>query len=228
MRTTILLFGLVLIAVLAGDVRAAGNLDPARFSARVDNPWFPLKPGTRYIYSGVKEGRAARDVVTVAHGTKTIAGVPCAVVEDRLYRAGRLVERTSDWYSQDREGNVWYFGEATAELDRHGRVTSTEGSWKDGVHGARAGIFMPAHPRVGRSYVQELYRGHAEDHAQIIGLFDAVFGPRAKHALLTKEWTPLEPGIVGHKLYVRGIGQVLERSVSGENETLELVSLRGA
>ena len=87
------------------------------------------------MYRGVKDGRQARDVVTVAHATKTIDGVPCAVVQDRLYLGGRLEERTTDWYTQDRQGNVWYFGESTAELDRHGRVTSTEGSWRAGRDG---------------------------------------------------------------------------------------------
>ncbi len=99
------------------------------FSARVDNQWFPLKPGTRYVYTGVKDGKRSRDVVTVTRQTKKIEGVSCIVVQDRLYLRGRLGERTTDWYSQDTPGNVWYFGEKTAELDAHGHVTSTEGTW---------------------------------------------------------------------------------------------------
>src|SRR5881392_137823 len=134
------------------------------FGAHVTNPWFPLRPGDRYVYVGVKDGKRARDVVTVEHGTRSIDGAPCAVVSDRLYLDGRLAERTTDWYSQDAKGNVWYFGESTAELDRSGRVTSTEGTWLAGRHGAVAGIYMPAEPKVGRAGRQEFYRGHAEDH----------------------------------------------------------------
>ena len=158
-----------------------------------------------------------------------IDGVPCVVVQDRLYVRGRLGERTTDWYTQDRQGNVWYFGENTAELDRRGRVTSTEGTWKAGVDGARPGIFMPARPRVGQSGRQEFYKGHAEDHFQVIGLFRTVVPPVGTNALLTKEWTPLEPGVIDHKMYVRGIGTVLEQTEKGGNERNELVSVtRGA
>src|SRR5919205_909704 len=112
---------------------------PANFVARVDNPWFPLRPGTTLRYRGVKDGKPSRDVVTVTHATKTIVGIPCVAVSDRLYLSGRLQERTTDWYSQDKQGNVWYFGEATAELDRQGRVTTTEGSWQAGRGGAEPG-----------------------------------------------------------------------------------------
>jgi hypothetical protein len=195
------------------------------FSARVRNPWFPLVPGTRYIYDGIKDGKPSRDVLTVTNATKTIQGVPCAVVHDRLYLGGRLHERTTDWYSQDAAGNVWYFGESTAELDAHGKITSTEGSWTAGVDGARPGIFMPAHPRRGQSYRQEYYNGHAEDHFKIIGVLSGVTAGHAQAALLTREWTPLEPGVVDHKTYVRGIGTVLEQTVKGGDERNELVRI---
>jgi len=162
------------------------------FSAHVSNPWFPLRPGDCYVYAGVKDGKAARDVVTVGRGTRTIAGARCAVVSDRLYLDGTLAERTTDWYSQDARGNVWYFGEDTAELDAQGRVTSTEGTWLAGRHGARAGIYITAHPHVGQSAEQEHYAGHAADHFAVVALFGG-------NGLLTKEWTPLEPGVLDHK-----------------------------
>jgi hypothetical protein len=198
---------------------------PASFSTRVDNPWFPLRPGTRYVYTGVKDRRPARDLVTVTHRRKTIEGVPCVAVRDRLYLGGRLEERTTDWYSQDAHGNVWYFGENTAELDRSGHVTSTEGSWMAGVHGAKAGIYMPGHPRLGQSATQEFYKGHAEDHFRVIGIFSTVGSSSVRNALLTKEWTPLEQGVVDHKMYVRGIGTVLEQTAKGPNERNELVAV---
>ena len=198
------------------------------FTARVDNPWFPLRPGTTYVYSGVKDGEPARDVLTVTHGVRKIQGAPCVVVSDRLYVRGRLAERTTDWYSQDARGNVWYFGESTAELDTRGRVTSTEGTWQAGRDGAKPGIYMPAHPAPGESGRQEYYKGHADDHFEILRLDANVHVPyvSSSRALLTKEWTPLEPGVVDHKLYVRGIGTVLEQTVRGGDERQELISIR--
>ena len=205
-------------------------LPPASsFTGRVDNQWFPLKPGTRYVYTGVKDGKPSRDVVTVTHRTRTIKGVRCVTVEDLLYVRGKLGERTTDWYSQDSQGNVWYFGEKTAELDAHGHVTSTEGTWLAGVAGATPGIYMPARPRIGTTGRQEFYKGHAEDHFRVIGLLGTVAAPGTTNALLTKEWTPLEPGTIDHKLYVRGIGTVWEQTQRGGNERNELISVtRGA
>jgi hypothetical protein len=208
----------VLVAIvlaLAPGAGASPPFRPATFVARVDNAWFPLEPGTVYVYRGVDEGRAARDVVTVTHATRMILGVRATAVRDLVYIEGRLRERTTDWYAQDRAGNVWYFGERTAELNPAGRVTSTEGSWLAGVDGARPGIFMPAHPRVGQRGVQEHYAGHAEDHFAVL----AVSGDR----LLTKEWTPLEPGVIDHKRYQRGVGTVLEQTVRGGDERNVLV-----
>jgi hypothetical protein len=217
---------LVLAFVCASIASAAPK--PSEFSARVDNPWFPLKPGTVLTYQGVKDGEPSREVLTVTHRTKRIDGVPVVVVSDRLYLRGRLEERTTDWYSQDGRGNVWYFGEDTAELDRNGRVKSTEGSWRSGRDGARAGIFMPAHPRVGQSFRQEFYKGQAEDHFKVLSLHAAVRVPYGsfRNVLLTREWTPLEPGVIDHKYYVRGIGTVLEQTVKGGDERNELVSFR--
>jgi hypothetical protein len=197
------------------------------FSAQVDNAWFPLAPGTTWVYEGVKDGLPARDVVVVTHDTRTIDGAACAVVHDRLYLRGRLAERTSDFYTQDGQGDVWYFGEATAELDARRHVTSREGSWRAGRDGARAGIFMPADPRVGERHRQEHYAGHAEDRFEVVSLDARVTVPYGTfgHALRTKEWTPLEPGVRDAKLYVRGIGQVEERTLRGGDEQLSLIEI---
>jgi hypothetical protein len=225
-RATIILIGLAVSAMLAGSSGAAGSFNPADYTSRVDNPWYPLTPGATYIYIGMKDGKPGRDVLRVTNRTMKIAGVPCAAVDDRLYLNGRLHERTTDWYTQDKKGNVWYFGEDTAELDKHGNVTSTEGTWKAGVKGAEPGIFMPVDPQVGRSFRQEYYKGHAEDHFQIIGLFNTLTQAAEANTLLTKEWTPLEPKGLDHKLYVRGIGMVLEQAVRGGTEHFHLISLR--
>jgi hypothetical protein len=220
----------VLLALSSGaHVAVARPLpSPGDFVRRIDNPWFPLISGTTFVYRGVKDGKAARDVYTVTKVAKTIQGVRCTAVRDRLFLAGRLEERTTDWYAQDRRGNVWYFGESTAELDPAGRVTSTEGSWQAGRTGAQAGIYMTARPQVGQSRRQEYYKGHAEDHFSVLTLRASVSVPyvSSNRALLTKEWTPLEPGTVDHKYYLRGIGEVKEVTVKGPTERLELISLR--
>jgi hypothetical protein len=227
-----LIVALIAIGALTGISRTAdgaqahGMLPPASsFTANVTNVWFPLRPGSRYVYTGVKDGRRTRDVVTISKLTRTIMGVPCAVVSDLLYEQEHLEERTTDWYSQDAKGNVWYFGEKTAELDASGRVTSTSGSWEAGVDGAQAGIYMPARPAVGQSGRQEYYKGEAEDRFKVIGLFSTVIGSTSAEVLLTQETTPLEPGTVDHKMYVRGVGTVLEQTEKGPNERNELVSV---
>src|SRR4051794_8360107 len=221
---------LLTAAGVAGLLAAGGASSDAgpSFARHVSNPWFPLKPGTRFVYRGVKDGKRSQDVVTVTRRTKTIQGAPCVAVRDLLYLRGGLKERTTDWYAQDRAGNVWYFGERTAELDRRGRVRTTEGSWQAGVRGAKPGIYMPAHPRVGQTGRQEYLRGHAEDHFRVKSLSARVHTPAAssRHALLTSEWTPLEPGVLDHKYYVRGIGTVLEQTVRGGDERNTLVSVR--
>jgi hypothetical protein len=198
------------------------------FVRRVTNPWFPLRAGTTFVYTGVKDGERARDVVRVTSRTKTIRGVRCTSVQDRLYVHGRLEERTVDWYAQDTKGNVWYFGEATVELDEAGHVESREGSWVAGVGGAMQGILMPAHPKAGQSFRQEYYKGHAEDHAAVLSVSASVAVPytASAHALLTKEWTPLEPKVVDDKLYVRRVGLVKEETVRGGNERFELIDVR--
>jgi hypothetical protein len=212
-----------------GDAGASPP-EPARFVTRVDNPWFPLRPGTTYVYRGSKDGQPSRDVFKVTRATKVIQGVRCTAISDRLYKRGRLAERTTDWYAQDRAGNVWYFGEDTAELAPNGKVKTTEGSWQAGVNGARAGILVPAHPRIGQSARQEYYKGHAEDHFRVVSLSASVRTPAASsgRALLTEEWTPLEPGVLDHKVYVRGVGTVSERTVKGGSERNTLVSVTGA
>jgi hypothetical protein len=211
-----LLVASVVAAAACTSIQAA---QPA-FVGYVTNPWFPLKPGTVFVYTGEKDGRRGTDIVTVTHSTKVIDGVRCTAVADRLSVRGHLAERTTDWYAQDVHGTVWYFGEDTAELNAAGKVTSREGTWQAGVDGAKAGIFMPAHPKVGQSFRQEFLRGHAEDHFQVIRLAD--------RSMVTKEWTPLEPDTLDHKGYRRGTGLVKEETVKGGNErwTLTVVHHR--
>jgi hypothetical protein len=201
-------------------------------SNRVTNPWFPLARGSVYVYDGQKDGKTARDVMTVTRKVKSITGIRAAVVHDRLFLKGQLAERTTDWYAQDKRGTVWYLGEKTAELNAKGRVTSTEGSFLNGRDGAKGGIFMPADPAVGQSFQQEAFRGQAEDRFRILSMAASIATPAVSSttAMLTEETTVLEPGVIDHKYYVRGIGTVVEQQVAGappgKAESGQLVSFR--
>jgi hypothetical protein len=216
----------------AAAVRADRNLthpSPSHFTrGHVDNAWFPLRPGNRLVSKGAEAGNRLRDVVFTTYSTAVIDGVTCRAVRDRLFQNSILREITTDWYAQTRHGTVWYFGERTAELDRHGHVVSREGSFRSGRNGAEAGVFMPAHPRVGQSFQQENYPGHAEDRFAIRDLNADIAVPviASHHAMLTRETSPLEPGVVDHKYYVRDIGTVREVTVKGGSESLRLVSIR--
>jgi hypothetical protein len=183
----------------------------------VTNPWFPLARGSVYVYEGQKDLMQVRDVLRVTSKVKTITGIRAAVVKDLLFLNGRLAERTTDWYAQDRKGTVWYLGEKTAELNAHGKVTSKEGSFLNGRDGAKGGIFMPASPLVGQSFQQEAFKGHAEDRFRIHSLATSVNTPAAtsQSAMLTEETTPLEPKVVVQKYYVQGIGPVKEQQIAG-------------
>jgi hypothetical protein len=183
----------------------APHINPSEFTTKVDNEYLPMKPGTTFVYKGGQE----RDEMAVTHHTKKVIGVECVVVDDRAWEGGQLIEKTYDWFAQDKEGNVWYFGEDTKEY-KNGKLTSTKGSWEAGVDGAKPGIIMEAHPKVGHSYRQEYYKGEAEDMAKVLSLNDSVKVPYGSfdHVLVTKEWTPLEPSYSEHKYYARGVGQV--------------------
>jgi hypothetical protein len=202
------------------------TLSPSDFAARVTNPWFPLRPGSVYRYTGMKENVKMVDTVKVTTRTKRILGVDTTVVHDVVRVNGKPEEVTDDYYAQDRHGNVWYFGEATKSFDGHPKPVSTEGSFEAGKDGERAGVLVPGRPRVGQVGRQEFAEGEAEDHFKVLDLGAGVSVPAvsSRHALRTREWTPLEPTVVDNKYYVRGIGLVKEASVKGPREKLRLVS----
>jgi hypothetical protein len=203
------------------------SIDPSTFSPNVTNRWSPFPVGRTYVYTGVKDGASVVDIVAASPRTRMVGGVRTRIVEDRLYENGILEERTSDYYAQDRCGNVWYFGEDTAELDRHGNVTSTEGTFHAGVNGAQPGVFMQANPQLGRRFRQEWYAGQAEDTYRAVDLSTRVSVPFGTfdRALQTEERTALEPGVVDAKYYVKGVGVVFEGSVSGPREITRLVEI---
>jgi hypothetical protein len=207
------------------------ELDPRDFTTRIDNPWWPMRPGSRWIYRETDpEGTKQRVVVTVTTKTKLIAnGITARVVRDVVTEDGEPVEVTDDWYAQDRCGNVWYLGEATKDYE-NGKVVSTDGSFEAGVDGAQPGVAMPANPRVGLRYRQEYYAGHAEDRAEIVSRTDRVEVPfgyfKPGQVLTTRDLNPLQARILELKFYARGIGPVLAVGVSGGSDREELVSYR--
>ena len=176
------------------------------------------------VYRERGAGGSGREVVRVTHRTKTIQGVETVVVRDRAYIGGELAEDTRDWYAQDRQGNVWYFGENTKEYE-NGKVVSTEGSWEAGADGAQAGIVMEAHPKVGDTYSQEDAPGVAEDMATVLSLDASRTVPYGTfdNLLKTRDFSPLEPSVVERKFYAAGIGSVLEKTVKGPRERVVLV-----
>jgi hypothetical protein len=201
--------------------------DAADFSgAAIDNPFFPLVPGTTSTWEGDTDEGHETIVEEVTAVLRVILGVSCVEVHAQAFVDGELVEDTLDWYAQDDFGNVWYLGEYTEEIE-NGQVVSTAGSWEAGVGGALPGVIMWANPMLGQVYRQEYHEGEAEDTAEVVGLGEQVvigIGPFAG-CLHTEEWTPLEPGLVEDKFYAPGTGLVLE--VSADGFRIELVSVVG-
>ena len=203
------------------------TIDPANFTTNIDNPYFPLKPGTTYIYEGPTSRGFIHTEFVVTTNTKLIDGVTCVEVHDQVFTDGKLTEDTLDWFAQDKDGNVWYFGEDSDELV-NGRVSSLGGSWQGGVNGASPGIAMKVHPKVGDFYRQEFLLNTAEDSAGVLNLNQTVTVPEATfhHCLETEEITGLEPGALEHKFYAPGVGNVLTVDlVTGD--TFPLVEILG-
>ena len=227
---------LVAIAILAAGCGGSGRtalpqggepveLDPADFTSEIDNPWMPFRVGSKWVYRETdQQGAEQRVEVTVLDETRTVMGIETRVVHDVVTEDGELVEDTYDWYAQDADGNVWYFGEDTTEFE-DGKPSTTAGSWEAGVDGAQPGILIPAEPEVGLTYRQEYYEGEAEDAAEVLSLEERVEVPLGSYegVLLTKDFTPLEPDILEYKFYARGVGVVLALAISGGSDREELV-----
>ncbi len=203
------------------------KLDPADFTTRIDNPYWPMAPKDKWVYRETdQKGTEYHVEVTVTGRTKEIAnGVEARVIHDVVSRHGQPVEITDDWYAQDKAGNVWYMGENTAEYE-NGKVTSRAGSFEAGVDGAQPGIIMPAHPRDGMAYRQEYYKGEAEDKAEVLSTEEQVEVPfgHFEGALMTRDLVPPEPKVSEYKLYARHVGPVLDVQTSGGSSREELIS----
>jgi hypothetical protein len=191
------------------------DIDPVNFVTAVDNAYLPLIPGTTRIYQGQMEDGLERIEVTVLHETRVVMGVTTTVVRDRAYLNGELIEDTFDWLAQDKEGNVWYFGEVVDNYE-DGVLVDHHGSWEAGVDGALPGILMYANPvsHMDIPYRQEYYAGEAEDMAQILNVGETAVVPFGsfENVLQTKDWTPLEPDVVEYKFYAQGVGVIKWRT----------------
>ncbi len=223
----LVIFTLLVGFALAQESPYAPTIDPANFVTEIDNPFFPLKVGTVRIYEGQTDKGFEHVEVTITSETKQIMGVTCVVVKDIVTIDSVLEEETFDWYAQDKDGNVWYFGENTKKYESDGTF-STEGSFEAGVDGALAGIIMQGKPQLGSVYREEYYLGHAEDEAEIVSLSETLKVPYGYYneVLKTKNTTRLEPSLLENKYYARGIGSVLEIDVSGGSGKVELIEVK--
>lgn len=200
-------------------------LEPANFVTTIDNRYFPLKPGTAYHYKGFKDAASQTDDMVVTHQKKQILGIPCTVVRDTVSQGGKPIERTFDWYAQDKQGNVWYMGEDAFDL-KNGRFVRASDSWKSGVNGAKPGIIMQGNPRLGDVYRQEYYPPGALDQARVLSATTRIKVPQGtyKRSLATIEWSPVEPQLE-KKYYAGGVGEIREEVVAGGHEGFQLVSV---
>ncbi len=202
------------------------TINPSDFTSNVDNKYFSLTPGKKMVYESVTQDGKERIEIYVMKETKKVMGVEATVVWDRVWLDGNLIEDTKDWYAQDKEGNVWYFGEDTMEV-LNKRIVNYAGAWEAGVDGAKPGIIMKANPVPGDSYRQEYYKGVAEDAADVLALGEEVTTPYKTfdNCLKTYDYSYLDSSAKEHKYYCPEIGfAVLEVGVES-GERLELISI---
>jgi hypothetical protein len=201
------------------------DLKPEDFVKQIDHPYWPMAVGSKWVFSQTDfEGNRERIEITVTNRKKVVQGIEATVVRDVVTSDGELVEDTFDWYAQDKDGNLWYLGEDTTEFE-NGKPVTKAGSWEAGVKGAQAGVFLPGNPEVGMTYRQEYLEGEAEDQTKVLSVDEQIAGPTGsyKGVVMTKDWTPLQPDILEHKFYARGVGPVLVIGVSGGQFWEELV-----
>jgi len=203
------------------------KLNPADFVHTITNPYLPFPVGRTLIYRGIKDGVTQTDKVHVTSGTRVIEGITAVAVSDVATHNGKLLEKTTDWYAQDKQGDVWYLGENTAAYS--GGQVDHSGSWLAGVHDGEPGIVMKANPQLPDAYRQEFLAGQAQDTAWIVnrgGSFKLPF--TVVHNVVTSyEFTVLEPAVLDKKIYAPGLGIVMEEAALGPAETATLVSVHG-
>jgi hypothetical protein len=205
------------------------TLDPADFTTKIDNPYWPMAVGNTWVYRETDTGGGRqKTVVRVTDKTKKIAnGITARVIRDTVTERGVPVEVTDDWYAQDDRGNIWYLGEDTTDY-RDGKAVGHAGSFEAGVDGAQAGIAMPADPKPGLAYRQEYYRGEAEDRGVVVTVgeerVEVPYGAFAKDVLMTRDLVPTEPKVQELKFYARGVGPLLSVHTDGDGGRAELLA----
>ncbi len=228
---TVVALAIVGVAIAGGGLPQGSEkvkLDPADFTTKIDNPYWPMKPGSRWVYRETNtKGDVEKVVIVVTNQTRKIAnGITARVVIDTVTSNGEPREITRDWYAQDKTGNIWYLGEYVSNYE-NGKVVNHDGSFEAGVDGAEAGIAMPANPRPGMAYRQEYYKGVAEDRGAVITVGEeqvqVPFGFFKRGVLMTRDLVPLEPKVQELKFYALGVGPLLSVHTDGEGGRAELV-----
>ncbi len=202
-------------------------VDPSNFVKTVNNPYYPLKPGRSFTYTGKKEKLSLRKEIVVSKKTRVVMGVRCTEVADSMWVAGKLAQKTLEWYAQDKDGNVWYFG-ADAKQYKSGKIIGSAGSWQAGVNGAQPGIIMRAKPTLGDNYRQNYLKGTVEDMGYVVSLDGALKVPyhAYKDLLITLQWSNLTPDIIENRYYARGVGFVYSEIAQGGTGELKLAKIK--
>lgn len=235
-------------AMAGGLVEEEFELANFPFPTIIDNPYWPLVPGTSFVYTAEDDDECTVNIVAATAAVKSdfsgiYAGLDALVVDDREWldqgcdgdvdAEDVLLEKTFDWYAQDYQQNIWYLGEDTIEFlfDDGGNPIgmSSEGSWEAGVSGALAGILVLGSPEKGLFYRQEFLEDVAEDMAKVLNTdldVSTDFGD-FEGCIKTKEWTKLDPGHNEHKFYCPGTGLVLIESIKGKTVAEVLKDING-
>lgn len=204
------------------DYRPEVPLSNFTNSTNITNPLFPVEAGKIYIYEGQTTDGLEHIEEQRLNTTKIIMGITCIRVNFKAYVDGILIEEAEDWYAQDNDGNVWYFGEQVDNYDTDGTLLDHDGSWEAGKHNAKPGIIMLADPEVGDAYREEYFFRHAEDEAEVLETGIAVttdFGTFT-NCIKTRNWTRLEPDVIEHKYYAPGYGLVKEVNLTDNTEII--------
>ena len=207
------------------DLDYMAHIYPGNFVPIIDNRYMPLMPNARFTYTGQTADGTERTEIEVLADKRLVLGISCTVVWDRVFLDDELIEETYDWYAQDKDGNVWYFGE---DVDNYidGVIDNHFGAWEAGVDGAEPGVVMLGNPVVGLKYRQEHYEGQAEDHGEIVsnGESVAVAVGSFTGCLKIEETNPLDPSYLEYKYYASGVGLILVETIDVPVEREELES----
>jgi hypothetical protein len=211
------------------DTTYQPDVNPAKFSNSTvfTNPFFPFEDGKTYVFEGQTEDGLEHVEVKRTTKTKVVMGITCVVINDKVWLDGKLIEETDDWYAQDNDGNVWYFGEDVDNYNLDGSLKNHAGAWEAGVDGAQPGIIMLADPKVGMKYREEYYFNEAEDEAEVVEVGVSVTIPYGTfdNCIKTRNWTELEPDVLENKFYAPGIGVIKEVNVS-DKEEIALIDIK--